>query len=118
MVDTMDMGDSCFSRQYQLLQPCVLRLWHLEFNGKFLTRVYRYTKIEPFRDARPIDSLPVVPSRFQDAKDRGKLRAELEKRGHDWVQHLGGRQVDYHGDPGELGKKRVCISQKLWVKWT
>jgi hypothetical protein len=107
VVSHVDMGTSCFTKPYQDLEPCIVALWHLEYNGRFLTRFLRNKKIEPFDGPRTLESLGIITAKMQDDTDGKKLRNALEQRGRSWVHHLQGLQVEYRGDPGKPGQKKV-----------
>lgn len=104
IVDSVDMDQFLLSDPAGIRRICCIKLWHLEFNGQYVTRARAETTIRPFKGERPITSLNVVPCEIWDKSDGGQLRAKLEERGKSWAEHLLGKQVEYKGEPLKPGK--------------
>ncbi|GKU10593.1 unnamed protein product, partial [Fusarium langsethiae] len=74
-----------------------IKVWSLDFDGKYVGRVGKTITIAPFEGVRPIRSLQLVPSDIIDRDDNGKWREKLEDNGKKWYQLLPGGQVHYSG---------------------
>lgn len=91
------------------LKPCVINLWHLDFDGRYVGRCMSSVTVGEFEGERQITSLKVYPTNFIDRKDEGKLRQQLEKRGRQWYELLRGGQVYHLGElPYGLPVRSVC----------
>lgn len=107
VVESVDMGDNVLSSLSAKVEPCVLSLWCLDFDGRYVTRVRTSATIHPFSGEKPITSLKVVPSECFDEHDGGALRVRLENEGRKWYGLLKGSQVHYSGELASRGKKWV-----------
>ncbi|ESU07861.1 hypothetical protein FGSG_02425 [Fusarium graminearum PH-1] len=74
-----------------------IKVWSLDFDGKYVGRVGKTITIAPFEGERPIRSLQLVPCDIIDQDDGGKWREKLEDNGKKWYQLLPGGQVHYSG---------------------
>lgn len=91
------------------LKPCVINLWHLDFDGRYVGRCMSSVTVGEFDGERQVTSLKVYPTNFIDRKDEGRLRQQLEKRGRRWYDLLRGGQVYHLGElPHGLPVKSVC----------
>jgi hypothetical protein len=87
-----------------------IKVWSLDFDGKYVGRVGKSITIAPFEGERPIRSLQLVPCNIIDRDDNGKWRAELEENGKKWYQLLPGGQVHYSGPVLGETKRQVSVT--------
>lgn len=91
------------------LKPCVIELWHLDFDGRYVGRCISSVTVGEFEGERQITSLKVYPTKFVDDKDQGQLRQQLETRGRRWYELLRGGQVYHSGElPHGPPARAVC----------
>lgn len=88
-------ADSARIRQSR---PYMVVLWHMEYNGRHLSRKAISVTIPYFSGEKSIVSLNVIPSDIYDQTDAGELRHRLESRGEKYYSLLSTRQMEYCGD--------------------
>ncbi|CAF3451924.1 unnamed protein product [Fusarium graminearum] len=84
-----------------------IKVWSLDFDGKYVGRVGKTITIAPFEGERPIRSLQLVPCDIIDQDDGGKWREKLEDNGKKWYQLLPGGQVHYSGPVLGIQKRQL-----------
>ena len=86
-------------------------IWGLEFNGIKISRDKSAVPIESYEGERQVMALPIYPSRFQDNKDGGKTRRDMEERGERLYKlvHAQPRQMWYDGNFFSLKKRKVRL---------
>ncbi|KAI1844808.1 hypothetical protein JX266_009036 [Neoarthrinium moseri] len=89
------------------LKPYNVITWYLDFDGRYIRRFSRIITIMPFSGEKPIASLSIIPSKFQDAKDQGETKARLHQEGKRWFELLRGGLVRYTGDNLEAPRQFV-----------
>ncbi|RGP77951.1 p-loop containing nucleoside triphosphate hydrolase [Fusarium longipes] len=102
-------------------KPYKIKVWSLDFDGKYVGRVGKSITIAPFEGERPIRSLQLVPCRAFDRDDNGTWRTELEERGKRWYQLLPGGQVHYSGPVLETKRQldgRVYIDHASYTVYS
>lgn len=72
-------------------------LWNLDYDGSYVGRRARGVYLPPFEGERRITDLNIIPSKYKDEEDGGKLREALIKDGKRWFELLRGKQVSYSG---------------------
>ncbi|RGP61609.1 p-loop containing nucleoside triphosphate hydrolase [Fusarium sporotrichioides] len=90
-----------------------IKVWSLDFDGKYVGRVGKTITIAPFEGVRPIRSLQLVPSDIIDRDDNGKWREKLEDNGKKWYQLLPGGQVHYSGPV--LGETKRQLDGRVYI---
>lgn len=75
-----------------------VKLWNLQFDGRFVGRAAKVVVIPPFSGERAVTSLRVFPCEFMDKADGGKTKSWVEQDGKKWYDLLCGRQVHYSGE--------------------
>ncbi|KAL2694965.1 hypothetical protein Neosp_001554 [[Neocosmospora] mangrovei] len=84
VVDSVSGGvDYQFSKARSLRSPTTycIQVWNLKYDGQAFKRMSRDILVPVFDDEREIMSLPLFPTRFQDAADGGARRNQLIERG-------------------------------------
>ncbi|KAL6823499.1 hypothetical protein V8C40DRAFT_280165 [Trichoderma camerunense] len=82
-----------------------VKLWNLQFDGRFVGRCSKTIEIANFEGERKISSLKIIPCDFIDRQDDGITRKTLEDEGEKWFKLLHGRQMDYAGELLDAGGK-------------
>ncbi|CEI66320.1 hypothetical protein FVEN_g4294 [Fusarium venenatum] len=90
-----------------------IKVWSLDFDGKYVGRVGKTITIAPFEGVRPIRSLQLVPCHIIDRDDGGKWRKKLEENGKKWYQLLPGGQVHYSGPV--LGPTKRQLDGRVYI---
>ncbi|KAJ3579150.1 hypothetical protein NPX13_g1414 [Xylaria arbuscula] len=109
VVESVDMGDAVLSNTTDQLPDCSLKLWNLDFDGRYVTRCRITKQITSFPGEKSIISLNVIPSKIWDKEKGGELRSRLENEGAKWYKLLAGKQMHYNG---EFFKGRVYIDPR------
>ncbi|KAH6974935.1 hypothetical protein BKA56DRAFT_589801 [Ilyonectria sp. MPI-CAGE-AT-0026] len=84
VVDSVSGGvDYQFSkaRSFSGARNYCIRVWNLKYDGQVFKRMSRDILVPVFDNEREIMSLPLFPTRFQDAVDGGARRNQLIDRG-------------------------------------
>lgn len=109
VLQSVDTDDGILSIAAPLRpKPYKIKVWSLEFDGKYVGRVGKSIIIAPFEGERPIRSLQLVPCNIIDRDDGGKWKQELEENGKKWYQLLPGGQIHYSGPVLGETKRQVC----------
>ncbi|OBS28477.1 hypothetical protein FPOA_02414 [Fusarium poae] len=94
-------------------KPYTIKVWSLDFDGKYVGRVGKTITIAPFEGVRPIRSLQLVPCHIIDRDDGGKWKKTLEENGKRWYQLLPGGQVHYSGPV--LGTTKRQLDGRVYI---
>ncbi|KAJ4247113.1 hypothetical protein NW762_013251 [Fusarium torreyae] len=90
-----------------------VKVWSLEFDGKYVGRVDRSITIGPFEGERPITSLKLIPCEMFDREDGGKWKNTLEQNGKKWYELLPGGQVQYSGPV--LDENKTQLDGRVYI---
>jgi hypothetical protein len=90
--------DGSILESAEKLRPYAVKLWYLDFDGRFLGRCATTVDIYPFDGERKITSLKVFPCEFLDKMDGGKTRERLGTIGKRFYELVQGGQVLYSGN--------------------
>jgi len=100
------------------ISPLKVKMWYLDFDGRYVGRRSHEVTIIPFEGEREITSLKVFPASFIDGNDEISPRKKLEERGEKFYSMLAGRQMDYRGfsmsadqTPKRFHEGRVVVDQ-------
>lgn len=74
-----------------------MRVWNLDFDGRYVGRRVRTLYIEHFEGERDIRTLKLIPCRFVDNQDGDTTRTKLQDLGKQWYELLPGRAIQYSG---------------------
>ncbi|KAL0465269.1 P-loop containing nucleoside triphosphate hydrolase protein [Neurospora intermedia] len=88
-------------------------LCNLDYDGSYVGRKAGEVYLPPFEGERRITALNIIPAKYKDEEDGGKLRDALMKDGKRWFELLRGRQVSYSG--GLLDDKKRELQGRVYV---
>ncbi|KAM3073696.1 hypothetical protein ACMFMG_004420 [Clarireedia jacksonii] len=98
--------------------PLKIKMWYLDFDGRYVGRRAHDVTIAPFEGEREITSLKVIPAHYIDSNPEISPRAKLEERGEKFYGMLMGKQMDYRGfsmpaeqKPKRFHEGRVVVDQ-------
>ncbi|KAH6630497.1 P-loop containing nucleoside triphosphate hydrolase protein [Chaetomium sp. MPI-SDFR-AT-0129] len=75
-----------------------IKLWNLQFDGRFVGRASKVVVIPQFSGERAVTSLGAFPCEFMDKADGGKTKSRVEQDGKEWYDLLCGKQIHYSGE--------------------
>ncbi|KAI0006515.1 P-loop containing nucleoside triphosphate hydrolase protein [Xylariaceae sp. FL0662B] len=107
VVQRMSIDSAVLSLPPEKLSSYRIQLWYLDYDGKYVRRFSREVVIPPFVGEKPITELNVIPCKFQDGQDNGKVRDRLHSEGERWYKLLQGGLVGYQGDTLETPKQNI-----------
>jgi hypothetical protein len=98
VVQSITVDSGVLSSTEGQISPLAVKLWHLDFDGRFVGRRSLSISIPHFDGERAVTSLRVFPCHFLDQTDGGETRNRLEKDGARWYKLLQGGLVHYDGE--------------------
>ena len=97
VVQSLEVDNRILSSSRRKLRPYILKIWNLDYDGRFVGRCGGVVTIPYFDGERAVTSLKAFPVEFVDREDGGKTKARLEKAGRRWYELIRGGQVYYSG---------------------
>ncbi|ATZ58271.1 CND8 [Botrytis cinerea B05.10] len=104
--------------------PLKVKMWYLDFDGRFVGRRSHEVTIAPFEGEREITSLKVIPAHYIDNNPALSPRKQLEDRGEKFYSMLMGKQMDYRGfsmpveqKPKRFHEGRVVVDQSAFYTY-
>lgn len=88
-------------------------LCNLDYDGSYVGRKAGEVYLPPFEGERRITALNIIPAKYKDEEDGGKLRDALMKDGKRWFELLRGRQVSYSGGLLDDKKREVGVAATI-----
>lgn len=109
VVQSFEVDNRVLSSSTRKLRPYILKIWNLDYDGRFVGRCGGVVTIPYFDGERAVTSLKAFPVEFVDREDGGKTKERLEKAGQRWYELIRGGQVYYSGKFLSGTKRQVSL---------
>ncbi|RAL09607.1 ATP-binding protein [Aspergillus homomorphus CBS 101889] len=109
-------GGTEWSDVYRRPQPYEVKVWNLNYDGRYLTRTVKLINILVFDGEREIRSLPLYPTRF--AEDPVTLHRNLVARGERFVRIMKKPTLQEFTGPSTLQGARTFSRARVVVDHT
>ncbi|KAI1079829.1 ATPase [Whalleya microplaca] len=121
IIQSVEVDPGIISGRLDKLKPYEIKLWGLDFDGRYVRRRTRKVTFPTFDGERPITTLMVIPCEFQDRSDGSKMRDRLIREGRQWYDLLKGGQIYYDGlvfgSPNKKLVGRVVVDSTSYINF-